>query len=768
MRVDVIGGGPAGLYFAILTKKSLPQAEINVVERNRPDDTFGFGIVLSDETLNNLRLADEPSYRDIAANFAYWDDIYTWYKGSVMKSSGHGFSGINRLTLLGILQRRAAALGIEVKYQTESTDLASHRGADLVVAADGINSRVRESIKDELGATLEMRPNRFVWLGARTTLPGFTYSFRENADGIWNLHAYMYRPGECTLVVETTDEAFLKSGLGVTDERATAEYVRKLFAEELGGAEVLTNRSHWRQFPVVRCKVWHHDNVVLLGDAAHSAHWSIGSGTKLALEDAIGLHQAVMRHPHNSRAALAAYEKERREEAERIQYSANVSLVFFENVKRFWQMEPVQFNFALMSRAKQVTYENLKKRDEGFIRDVDQWWAKHVAATESIKLARDFTPPPPMFAPFTLRGMTVRNRVVVSPMCQYSAEDGTPNDWHMVHYGSRALGGAGLLFTEMTYVSPEGRISPGCTGLYKAEHVVAWKRIVDFVHAQSGAKFALQLGHAGRKGSTQLAWHEIDKPLPAGNWPIVAPSPLPYHPGESQVPRAMTRADMDKVRDDFVAATKMGIECGFDMLELHMAHGYLLATFISPITNQRARRVRRQAREPHAFSARGVRGVPRGMARGQADVGAPLGDRLDSRRPHRRRHGRDREGAQGARLRPHRRLHRPDRPGIQAGVRADVPGGVLRAGAQRGGHRHHGGGQHHQRRPGEHDGGLGPRGPRARWRGRIWPIRTSPCTPRRSTAITTCSGRSSISPARSRATCSPRAPRRRRAAARNW
>jgi anthraniloyl-CoA monooxygenase len=587
MRVDVIGGGPAGLYFAILTRKSLPDAEINVVERNRPDDTFGFGIVLSDETLNNLRVADEPSYRDIAANFAYWDDIYTWYKGAVMKSSGHGFSGINRLTLLTILQRRAAALGIRVQYQTEAVDLAAHRDADLVVAADGINSRVRETLKAELGATVEMRPNRFVWLGAKTNLPGFTYSFRENEDGIWNLHAYMYKDGECTLVVETTDEAFLRSGLGVTDERATADYVRKLFREELSGAEVLTNRSHWRQFPVVRCKVWHHDNVVLLGDAAHSAHYSIGSGTKLALEDAIALHQAVMRHPHNSRAALAEYEKERREEAERIQYSANVSLVFFENVKRFWNMEPVQFNFALMSRAKQVTYENLKKRDEGFIREVDRWWTKHVAAREHIELKGDFAPPPPMFAPFTLRGMTVQNRVVVSPMCQYSAEDGTPSDWHLVHYGSRALGGAGLLFTEMTCVAADARISPGCAGLYRAEHVVAWKRIVDFVHGQSGAKFALQLGHAGRKGSTQLGWQEMDKPLAAGNWPILAPSPLPYHPGESQVPKEMTRADMDRVRDQFVAAARRGVECGFDMLEIHMAHGYLLATFVSPVTNRR-------------------------------------------------------------------------------------------------------------------------------------------------------------------------------------
>jgi anthraniloyl-CoA monooxygenase len=588
MKFDVIGAGPAGLYFAILTKKSHPQAEIRVVERNRPDDTFGFGIVLSDETLNNLRLADEPSYRDVAANFAYWDDIYVHYKGSVLRSSGHGFSGINRLTLLQILQRRAAALGIDVSYQTEDAGLASHRDADLVVGADGINSQTRKQLERELGVTIEMRPNRFVWLGAKTTLPGFTYSFRENEHGIWNLHAYMYRAGECTLVVETTNDAFLKSGLGVEDEQATAAYVAKVFGKELNGAPVLVNRSFWRQFPVVRCKVWHHDNVVLLGDAAHSAHWSIGSGTKLALEDAIALHQAVVRHPADSRAALRAYETERRLEAERIQHSANTSLVFFENVRRFWHMDPVQFNFALMSRSKQITYENLRKRDESVIREVDGWWARHVAKEAKLGLPRDFRAPPPLFSPFSLRGMPLMNRVVVSPMCQYCAEDGTPTDWHFVHYGARAVGGAGLMFTEMACVAPDARITPGCAGLYRPEHVAAWKRIVEFVHVHTDCRIALQLGHAGRKGSTQLGWEEMDHPLPKANWPLVAASPLPYYPGVSQVPKEMTRKDMDRVRNQFVSAAKLGVVCGFDMLELHMAHGYLLASFLSPITNRRS------------------------------------------------------------------------------------------------------------------------------------------------------------------------------------
>jgi anthraniloyl-CoA monooxygenase len=587
MRVDVIGGGPAGLYFAILTRKSHPDAEVNVVERNRADDTFGFGIVLSDETLANLRRSDEPSYREIAANFAYWDDIYTHYKGRVLKSSGHGFSGIRRRTLLQILQRHAAELGVEVQYQTEDPGVAAHGEADLVVGADGINSRVRGELAERFRPTIDVRPNRFVWLGARMTLPGFTYSFRENEHGIWNLHAYMYTHGECTLVVETTDEAFKAAGLGVEDGEATAAYVVRLFREELNGAQVLTNRSFWRQFPVVRCATWHHDNVVLLGDAAHTAHWSIGSGTKLALEDAIALHGAVLRHPHRPRAALEAYETERRPEADRITHSANTSLVFFENVRRFWHMDPVQFNFALMSRSKQVTYENLRKRDAAVIGDLDRWWVRHVADEEGVRLPADFAAPPPMFSPLSLRGMTVMNRVVVSPMCQYCAEDGTPTDWHFVHYGSRAVGGAGLMFTEMTCVARDARISRGCTGMYKPEHAAAWKRIVQFVHGHTDCRLALQLGHAGRKGSTQLGWEEMDHPLGSGNWPIVAPSPLPYFPGVSQVPREMTRKDMDRVRGEYVTATTMGIGCGFDMLELHMAHGYLLASFMSPITNRR-------------------------------------------------------------------------------------------------------------------------------------------------------------------------------------
>ena len=588
MKVDVIGAGPAGLFFSILVKKSSPDTDVRIVEQNRADDTFGFGIVLSAETLQNIRAADEPSYRGIAANYAYWDDIYTWYKGHVLRSSGHGFSGLKRLTLLQVLQRRAVELGVKIDYQTPDPGIESHRGADLVIAADGANSAVREAWKQYFRPSVDFRPNKFVWLGAQTPLPGFTFSFREDEAGIWAIHAYQFTQGECTVVLETTDETFRRSGLTTEGEAETAAYCERLFHEELRGHKVLTNRSYWRNFPNVKCERWSHDNVVLLGDAAHTAHFSVGSGTKLALEDAIALHGAVLRSPSNITRALRVYEEERREEVEKIQHAANVSLVWFENVRRFWDMDPIQFNFSLLSRSKQITYENLRMRDASIIREVDQWWAQCVAKNAGIKLEPGFSPPPPMFSPFRLRDMQLVNRVVVSPMCQYSAHEGMPDDWHLVHYGSRALGGAGLIFAEMTCVAADARISPGCAGMYSPAHRDAWTRIVDFVHAQSDAKFCLQIGHAGRKGSTQLGWEAMDRPLPSGNWPIISASPLPYFAGESQVPREMSRADMDRVIAEFVRAARLGNEAGFDMLELHMGHGYLLASFISPITNRRS------------------------------------------------------------------------------------------------------------------------------------------------------------------------------------
>jgi anthraniloyl-CoA monooxygenase len=614
VNIDIIGAGPAGLYFAILAKKSIPDARIEVVERNRADDTFGFGIVLSDETLRNLQRADEPTYREIAANFAYWDDIHTHFRGTVSRSSGHGFSGIRRLTLLQILQRRAAALGVVLRYEVADAGLDAHPDADLIVAADGINSAVRDLFKSAFAPEVDLRSNRFTWLGARMRLPGFTYSFREDtispADGphrpgIWNMHAYEFTrrddrvESECTIVIETTDEAFRASGLSETDEAGTARFVERLFADELAGHEVLTNRSHWRRFPTITCKTWHHAvpradggiaQVVLLGDAAHTAHFSIGSGTKLALEDAIALHAAVVAQPEDLQCALADYEAGRRDEVGRIQHSANVSLVWFENVRRFWEMEPIQFNYSLLSRSKQITHENLRMRDPALVDAVEAWWNRRVANALHVELPEDFAAPP-LFSPFTLRGMRLANRVVVSPMAQYSAVDGMPNDWHFTHYTSRALGGAGLVFVEMTCPSPDARITPGCTGLWSLAQAEAWRRIVDFSHRHSDAKLCMQLGHAGRKGSTQVGWLKMDDPLDevlhGPNWDLLAPSPLAYREGVNATPRAMTVADMDRIRDQFVVSARLADAAGFDMLELHMAHGYLLASFISPITNRR-------------------------------------------------------------------------------------------------------------------------------------------------------------------------------------
>ncbi len=628
MNIDIIGAGPAGLYFAILAKKSFSTARIEVTERNRADDTFGFGIVLSDETLANLQCADEPTYREIAAHFAYWDDIYTHFKGTVSKSSGHGFSGIRRLTLLQILQRRAIDLGVAIRYGVEDKGLAAHADADLIVAADGINSPIREALKTYFAPEVDVRSNRFTWLGARMNLPGFTYSFREDTisprdrkhpPGIWNMHAYEYTVreresdagsdpnvpvGECTIVIETTDEAFRASGLSPTDEAATARFVERLFAEELQGHKVLTNRSHWRQFPTITCKTWHHRidrgngkcvQVVLLGDAAHTAHFSIGSGTKLALEDAIALHAAIRSQaddaqPNDLQRALAHYEADRRDEVGRIQHSANVSLVWFENVRRFWEMEPIQFNYSLLSRSKQITHENLRLRDAPLVAEVEHWWNRGAARAASVSLPRSFTAPP-LFSPFALRDMQVVNRIVVSPMAQYSAIDGMPNEWHFVHYTTRALGGAGLVFIEMTCPSPDARITPGCTGLWNRKQAAAFKRIVDFAHRHSDARLCMQIGHAGRKGSTQVGWEKMDDPLDemlhGPNWDLVAPSPLSYREGINAPPRAMTPDDMARIRDEFVVSALLADEAGFDMLELHMAHGYLLASFISPITNRR-------------------------------------------------------------------------------------------------------------------------------------------------------------------------------------
>jgi len=583
VRVHILGGGPAGLYLAILLKKNAPSHVVRVVERNSPDDTFGWGVVFSDETLGNLEAADPVVYRSITESFAYWDSIDIHYRGTRVRSSGHGFCGMSRKRLLQILQARATELGVELEFEQEIDDVEALReGCDLFVGADGVNSKTRERYADRFGPSVDLRTARYIWLGTHQSLPAFTFSFRENDDGIFQIHAYQFEEGTSTVIVECDEETFARSGLeGAPIERSIA-YCEELFAEELGGHALLDNNAKWVRFPTIKLDRWHFDDVVLIGDACHTAHFSVGSGTKLAMEDSIALADALAAHDDLS-VALARYEEDRRVTVGKTQKAAQQSLEWFEDVKRYWGFEPMPFAFSLLTRSRRITHENLRLRDPGFIDSADRWYLESVGQDAP---PEGLTPTTPMFTPLSLRSMELKNRVVVSPMCQYSATDGVPGDWHLVHLGARAKGGAGLVFTEMTNVSAQGRISPGCTGLWNEAQRDGWKRIVDFVHAHSTAKIALQIGHAGRKGSTKRLWEGMDEPLDEGNWELIAPSPIPYKPA-SQTPRPMTREDMDRVLAQYVRTTELADEAGFDMVEIHMAHGYLLSSFLSPLCNRR-------------------------------------------------------------------------------------------------------------------------------------------------------------------------------------
>jgi anthraniloyl-CoA monooxygenase len=582
VRVAVVGGGPGGLYLALLVKRDRPGWDVRVIERNRPGDTFGFGVVFSDKTLATFEATDGPSYAAIRRRFAWWDDVTVHVKGAVHRIPGNGFCGCSRVALLDLLHERCRELGVVVETGREVEDLRELADADLIVAADGINSRIREAHAGHFAPTVDLRPNRFCWMGSTRPLDSFSFFFKETAHGIFIAHAYQYEPGRSTWVLETDPATFAAAGLDAADEDASRRSLEDVFADELAGHPLLVNRSFWRRFPMIRTARWTMGNVVLIGDAKATAHFSIGSGTRLAMEDAIALHRCLTT-TGGVPDALAAFEGTRRDEVERIQHAADVSLVWFEHVRRFWGMPPVRFTMGLMSRSKAITYDELRLRAPAFVAEVDRDAAD---ATRASGLVVPDPPPPPMFLPFALRGMALANRVVVSPMCQYSAVDGVPGDFHLVHLGARALGGAGLVVTEMTCVAADARITPGCAGLWDDAQERAWRRIVAFAHAHSAAKVCLQLGHAGRKGATRLMWEGIDRPLAEGAWPLVAPSPLPYFP-DSQVPRAMGRADMGRVRDQFAAATRRALACGFDMVELHCAHGYLLASFISPLTNRR-------------------------------------------------------------------------------------------------------------------------------------------------------------------------------------
>jgi anthraniloyl-CoA monooxygenase len=585
MKVSVIGGGPGGLYFALLAKKAWPRWDITVYERNRPDDTFGFGVVFSDQTLDAFKAYDAVTYERIRRRFAYWGDVDVVYKGKVMRSGGNGFCGCSRVALLNILQDRGRELGVQMRFQREVEGLEEFADSDLVVVADGINSKIRSRYESHFQPSVDLRPNKFTWLGSTKPLDAFKYFFKEVKEGLIVAHCYQYEPDRSTWVIETDGETWRRLGFERQSEPEMVATLEKIFAEELDGHPLIANRSLWRNFPTVTNKTWVKGNAVLVGDAKATAHFSIGSGTKLAMEDAIALYEAF-RTEETVGPALAKYDTARREEVEKTQHAANVSLAWFEHMKRYWEMEPVQFAFGVMSRSKQITWENLELRDPVFIKEIHTWFAKKVRE-QGFEVDLNH-PPVPMFTPFRLRDMVVENRVVVSPMDQYSAVDGVPGDWHFVHLGSRAVGGAGLVYVEMTCPSPEARISPGDTGLWNEAQRDAFKRIVDFAHANSKAKMCMQLGHSGRKGSTQLGWQRMDYPLESGNWPVVSASPIPYYEGVSQIPRQMTRADMDKVVADFQKSTVFADQAGFDMLELHMAHGYLLASFISPLTNRRS------------------------------------------------------------------------------------------------------------------------------------------------------------------------------------
>jgi len=608
MNIVCVGGGPAGLYAGLLMKQRDPAHAVTVIERNRPYDTFGWGVVFSDQTLDNLARADRPSADAILQAFNHWDDIDVHFKGRSVSSGGHGFCGIGRKRLLNILQRRCEELGVALVFDTEVADdqaIAAQYDADLVIACDGLNSRIRARYAATYQPDIDTRQCRFVWLGTRKKFEAFTFAFERTEHGWFQAHAYQYDGDTSTFIVETPEEVWRKAGLDEMSQQQALAFCERLFAQYLDGHALMSNAAHldgsamWIKFPRIVCREWVHWNaigakrvpVVLMGDAAHSAHFSIGSGTKLALEDAIELAHCFARHEGEGiEAVLAGYRALRAVEVLKLQSAARNSMEWFENVRRYTAMEAEQFAYSMLTRSQRLSHENLRLRDAGYVARLEQWIAARAYAQAGLPMPKTARSIPPMLTPFKVRGTVLKNRIVVSPMAQYSAADGVAGDYHLVHLGARAMGGAGLVFAEMTCVSADARITPGCPGLYAPAHTAAWQRIVDYVHANTDAKIGIQLGHAGAKGSTRVAWEGADLPLAEGNWPLVAASEQQYLEGVSQTARAATPQDLERIKADFVRAAREAAKAGFDWLELHCAHGYLLSSFISPLTNRRADR----------------------------------------------------------------------------------------------------------------------------------------------------------------------------------
>ncbi len=598
MKIVCIGGGPAGLYFALLMKQQDPAHDVTVVERNKPYDTFGWGVVFSDATMDHMRTWDRETADEIQEAFNHWDDIELRFKGRTIRSGGHGFVGIGRKKLLNILQARCERLGVQLVFETEAASDEDYPDADLVVACDGVNSRIRGRYANVFQPDIVTRPNRYIWLGTHKLFDAFTFDFQRTEHGWFQAHIYKFDDRTTTFIVECPEAVWKAHGLDGADQDQSIAFCERVFAGTLGGAPLMSNARHlrgsaWLNFQRVVCAQWWLRNprgshVVLMGDAVHTAHFAIGSGTKLAIEDAIELARQFGRLGGGREgipAVLAAYQEARRVETLRIQNAAWNAMEWFEVCGDRYcdQLEPEQFMYSMLTRSQRISHENLRLRDAGWLEGYERWFAHRAG----IDVPAGSRPPPPMFTPLTVRGVTLKNRIVVSPMAQYSAEDGLVGDYHLVHLGARAMGGAGLVFAEMACVSAEGRITPGCPGLYRPEHTAAFRRIADWIHANSDAKFGIQIGHAGAKASTRRAWEGIDQPLPEGNWPIVSASPQQYLEGVGQCARQMDRADMDAVREQFAQSALAADAAGADWLELHCAHGYLLSSFLSPLTNQR-------------------------------------------------------------------------------------------------------------------------------------------------------------------------------------